>query len=223
MVIEAKSVGLIYDLDKDQQTVALKNIDLCIQPGITTSLIGPSGSGKTSLLMVLSGLKRPTTGSVVYDNEDIEPFSEEELSHFRREHFAFIFQKHLLIDYMTVLDNVLVPLRRVDDAIAKKAHLLLDELGMKPFEKKYPNQLSFGQRQRVAIARALISSPKVLFADEPTAFLDHKQAMEVMHTLQSHTAQASLLVATHDPTVLSMTHQVVELWDGHVKAVKTNS
>ena len=216
MVIEGKDLNLIYDLNKDVATHALRDINITIDTGSFTGILGPSGSGKSSLLYVLSGLKKPSSGTVYYNDADIESYSREKQDALRKNSFGFIFQKHFLINYMSALDNVLIAADKRKKDSAKLACLLLDQLGLKHLAHRKPFQLSGGQRQRVAVARALINRPSVIFADEPTASLDHDNAHEVMDILESFKNETSLIIVTHDRTILENADSILEMWDGRI-------
>lgn len=217
MRIEGSEISLVYDMSKDEETYALRDVKIALGSKGVTGLIGPSGSGKSSLLYILSGLKKPTSGTVYYDDVDIESLPPLERDSLRRNKFGFIFQRHFLIDYMTILDNVLVGLGKNSGDSESKAMELLEKLKIAHHAKKKPYQLSGGQRQRAAVARALINNPSVIFADEPTASLDHRNAMEVMRILDEFKEKASILVVTHDKSILENAGKIIELWDGHIK------
>lgn len=217
MVIEGRDLNLIYDLNKDDAAYALRDVSITLRPGVFTGIIGPSGSGKSSLLYVLSGLKSPLTGTVYYDDIDIESYSRVQKDTIRRKKFGFIFQKHFLIDYMTVLDNVLAASPGNPGYSRDTALGLLERLGIRHLALKKPFQLSGGQRQRAAVARALVGRPAVVFADEPTASLDHGNAREVMNLLESLKKDTALVVVTHDRTILENADSIVEMWDGRIK------
>lgn len=217
MVIEGRDLSLIYDMNHDAETYALKEVNITIRAGEFSAIVGPSGSGKSSLLYLLSGLKKPTTGTIYFDDADIESFSPFQKDSIRRNQFGFIFQKHLLIDYMTVLDNILIIPDKNNKVLNDRALYLLEQLGIKHLSGKKPFQLSVGQRQRVAVARALINQPSVVFADEPTASLDHTNAQEIMSILKNLKKGTSIVVVTHDRSILENADKIIELWDGRIK------
>lgn len=177
-------------------------------------IVGPSGSGKSSLLYTLAGLKQPSVGNVRYMGEEWSCLSDSKKAKIRREQFGFIFQRNFLIEYMDVLHNVLVNLNTYDDASVDKARRLLDRLGIGHLEHKKPYMLSGGQRQRVSIARALMNDPKVIFADELTASLDHSSAKEVMKVLGEYKSKGLILTVTHDISILEDADEIIEIWDG---------
>lgn len=219
MLLESREVSLIYGLGTDEEVYALKDVDFSIDIGELVGVMGPSGSGKSSLLYVLSGLRRPMAGTVYFDDMDMESLSPEEKSEIRRRKFGFIFQKHLLIEYMNVIDNVMVACTKRNKDTEDKVLSLLDRLNISHLAYKKPCHLSEGQRQRTAIARALINEPSLILADEPTASLDHKNAMEVMEVLEEFKQKAAIVVVTHDRSILQNADRVVEMWDGAIKKV----
>ncbi|MDP4091774.1 MAG: ABC transporter ATP-binding protein [Bacillota bacterium] len=213
-MFELKNVNLVYDLGKEDVTYALKNINFNCEDKGLIGIIGPSGSGKSSILYVMSGLKRPTSGTVVYNGRSIDKMQLDMKAGIRLKEFGFIFQRGFLIEYLSVIDNVLVPVNEKGIEAKSKAAILLDKLGILKLADKKPYQLSGGQRQRVAIARALINNPKVVFADEPTAALDHKSASEVMQILAEYSQSALVFVVTHDTSIIGDAVRVISIWDG---------
>ncbi len=217
MRIDGRELNLIYDFNSTgNETYALSGVNITLDHNGITGIIGPSGSGKSSLLYVLSGLKRPTSGTVYYDDMDIEAYAPHTREAMRKKSFGFIFQKHFLIDYLSILDNVLVPLNDKSAGSSEYALSLLNRLGIRHLAEKKPYALSGGQRQRAAVARAMINRPEVIFADEPTASLDHNNAMEVMSILSDFKESSVILVATHDRSILSGADNIIEMWDGRI-------
>ncbi|MDF2921272.1 MAG: transporter related protein [Paenibacillaceae bacterium] len=216
-MLEGRGLTLMYDLKQDEPTYALRNVDFTLRPGEMVGVVGPSGSGKSSLLHVLSGLVKPTSGTVFLENRDMESLPEKERAKRRLESFGFVFQRHFLIHYMTVWENVLVPLNRTDHDAAQRASKLLDALDMGALRGRRPPNLSGGQCQRVAIARALVHNPRYILADEPTASLDRAAANEVMKLLKERSGEAGVLLVTHDHSILEQADRIVQLWDGRVK------
>ncbi|MBX3113513.1 MAG: ABC transporter ATP-binding protein [Fimbriimonadaceae bacterium] len=213
-MIDLKSVSLIYQ-DHGKEVFACKEIDLGVQPGEFLGILGPSGSGKSSLLYVMSGLKVPTKGSVEWLNRDLGKMGDQERADIRLREFGFVFQYPFLIGYLTALENVLLAFpaedRRAD------AEKFLIELGLQDQMHRYPYQMSGGQKQRVCVARALLGSPKVVFADEPTAALDHKSGRAVMDLLIQNRGQGALVVVTHDPVMLEGADRIIRMEDGEIK------
>jgi putative ABC transport system ATP-binding protein len=217
-MLKAENMSLIYDLNKESKTYALRNINLKLEENKFYGILGPSGSGKSSLLYTLSALKNPTQGSIYYRDTKLTGLENEKLADIRKKEFGFIFQKHFLISYLDVLQNVLMPVNSNDRKYVEKAKELLSALGMEKHISKKPYALSGGQCQRVAIARALINDPKVIFADEITASLDHKSAEDAMKVLERFKNKATLIVVTHDPSILSNADEIINIWDGEVKS-----
>ena len=217
MLFTAEKLNLIYDQDKETQTYAVKNIDLTIERSKFIGILGPSGSGKSSLLYLLSGLKLPTSGSVSYKEQDLAELTDQERANLRKQEFGFVFQEHFLIEYLPVLDNVLAPVNEDSPEWKARARELLQRLGIEDLAEKKPHELAGGQRQKVAIARALINKPEVLFADELTANLDHDNAWMIMDLLTEYLEEATLIVVTHDPTILQNADKIIKLWDGQIK------
>lgn len=219
MIFKMESVNLVYDIGKEAETYALKDINLSLDGNRFIGIMGPSGSGKSSLLYAMAGFKIPTSGKVYYGEIDYNKISPSESAELRRKDFGFIFQRHFLIDYMTVLENVLVPINDDSREAKIKAISILDKLGLAHLTSKKPYQLSGGQRQRVAIARALIGDPKVIFADEPTAALDHSSAIEIMEFLQNYKKDKMIIVVTHDPCILQNANHVINMLDGAIASI----
>jgi putative ABC transport system ATP-binding protein len=220
MLFKVENLSLIYDIGKEVQTYALRNINLSLEGNRLTGIMGPSGSGKSSLLYSLAGLKTPSSGTVVYNDIKLNELSVSKSTELRRKEFGFIFQRHFLIDYMSIIDNVLTPINDNSAKARDKALGLLKKLGMEHLANKKPHQLSGGQRQKVAIARALINDPKVIFGDEITASLDHASAKEVMKLLDEYTSNALVIVVTHDPSILENADDIINIWDGTVTSVE---
>jgi putative ABC transport system ATP-binding protein len=215
MQISGKQINLIYDINKAECTYAFRDMDICLNPREFVGIMGLSGCGKSSLLYVLSGMRKPTSGAVYYNDVDIESYSFNEKAKIRKSKFGFIFQKHFLIEYLSVLENVMTGADRDSDKTKDKAMSLLESLKISDLSERQPGQLSCGQKQRVAIARALINDPEVIFADEPTASLDHNSAQEVIQVLEKLKNRSTIIIATHDQTILQNADRTIQLWDGH--------
>lgn len=213
-MFELCNTCLVYDLGKEDVTHALKNVNYRHGGRGLLGIIGPSGSGKSSMLYLMSGLKTASSGEVRYQGRDLGKMTEDSRASLRRREFGFVFQRGYLLEYLSVLDNVLVPVNDSSEPMKRKAMELLDRLGMAKLVRKMPYQLSGGQRQRVSIARALINSPEVLFADEPTSALDHKTAFEVMELFSEIAGEKLVIVVTHDRSILGNASEVIRIWDG---------
>ncbi|MDP4094680.1 MAG: ABC transporter ATP-binding protein [Bacillota bacterium] len=221
-MFELKNVNLIYDLGKEDVTHALRNINFKYDKKGLLGVIGPSGSGKSSVLYLMSGLKTATSGQIFYKNYELGKMTSDERAKLRHKEFGFIFQRGYLLEYLSVLDNVLVPLNSNSEEYIKRALVLLEKLGISNLKDKKPYQLSGGQRQRVTIARALINNPEVVFADEPTAALDHKSAFDVMKVFSEYAREKLVIVVTHDKSILGEKTDIINIWDGVLNTLNTN-
>lgn len=220
-MFEIKNVNLVYDLGKEDTTYALRDINFKHENKGLLGIIGPSGSGKSSLLYLMSGLKTATSGEVFYKGRELGKMTSDERAKLRHKEFGFVFQRGYLLEYLSVLDNVLVPVNDASEKTRKKALVLLEKLQIEKLAQKKPYQLSGGQRQRVAIARTLINDPLVVFADEPTASLDHKTAFEVMNLFSEISKDNLVVVVTHDKSILNKNCEVMGIWDGTIDISKT--
>lgn len=212
-MISLERVSLVYE-DHGREVHACREVTLDVQAGEFLGILGPSGSGKSSLLYLMSGLKVPTSGSVQWRGDNLARMGDEARAEVRLKEFGFVFQYPYLIGYLTALENVLVALPG-DDRVAE-AERLLTALGLSEHMRRYPHQLSGGQKQRVCVARALLGSPAAVFADEPTAALDHTSGRGVMGLLNEHRGAGALVVVTHDPVMLEGADRVIEMEDGAI-------
>ena len=206
----------------DEKVEALKGVSVQIRAGEFVSIMGPSGSGKSSLLHLIGGLDRPTSGTVILNGAAIESYDDRKLSEFRRKNLGFIFQFFNLMPTLSALENVALPMLLDGASIAQiepKARRLLSEMGLEGRLHHRPDQLSGGEMQRVAIARALIADPKLIVADEPTGNLDSKTGSSVLTLLAElvKTRNLTLVLVTHDPKAASFGTRLITLQDGLVK------
>lgn len=199
---------------------ALKNVNFSVAAGEYVAVMGESGSGKTTLLNILAALDKPTAGSVVLDGKDLSTVKESDIAAFRRDNLGFVFQDFNLLDTFTVEDNIYLPLvlagkpyREMNAKIAPIA----EKLGITDLLKKYPYEISGGQKQRAAVARALITSPKLILADEPTGALDSKATDELLGLFRAinRTGQTVIMV-THSVKAASSAGRVLFIKDGEV-------
>jgi putative ABC transport system ATP-binding protein len=212
MRIDGCSLGLVYG--REEKTVCLRDVSISLKPGEMNIIQGPSGSGKSSLIYLLSGLRTPTTGTVFINDKDFESFTPNEKDILRRQKFGFVFQRLFLLNYLTAMENVMVGLQQYSSSSRQYALTLLRKLGIAHLAEKKPPQLSQGQRQRIAVARALANTPEVIFADEPTASLDHENALDVMRILNECKTHAAILAVTHDLSILEKADKIFTLRDG---------
>jgi putative ABC transport system ATP-binding protein len=198
---------------------ALDGVTIGFPRATFTAVMGPSGSGKSTFLHCAAGLDRPTSGSVLLDDQELSQLSEVALTKLRRDRVGFVFQAFNLLPAFSVQDNVTLPLRLAGKRPAKDAvDRVLAQVGLADRRKHLPGELSGGQQQRVAIARALITRPAVMFADEPTGALDTRTAREVLNLLRASVDQAgqTIVMVTHDPAAASYADRVVFLADGRL-------
>ena len=212
-MLACERASLAYS-DGERTTYALRDVTVALAPGRFYGIMGPSGSGKSSLLYVLSGLKPPTDGSARFGAFVYNQHSSADVTRLRREKFGFVFQQPFLMSYLTVAENVVLAAPRVDRAARDKAARFLDDLGLSSMAEKFPSQLSGGEKQRVSVARAMMNDPEVIFADEPTASLDHGNGHRVVDTLAAWRTRGTVVVVTHDPEMLADADEVLLLRDG---------
>ncbi|NIJ31802.1 ABC transporter ATP-binding protein [Sphingomonas oligoaromativorans] len=217
-MIEARNLTLSLGRPPARVDI-LRGLDLAVSAGESVALLGPSGSGKSSLMAVLSGLERPSGGSIHVAGLDFAAMDEDALAVARRGRIGIVLQAFHLLPTMTALENVAVPLELAGepDAFAR-AEAELASVGLGHRTGHYPAQLSGGEQQRVAIARALAPRPALLFADEPTGNLDHATGVAIMDLLFSRHREAgtTLFVITHDPSLAARCGRVVSLEDGRI-------
>ena len=217
-----KAVGLSKIYQTGESAVyALNDVSLSIQEGSFVAITGPSGSGKSTLLHMLSGLDKPTRGTVTYRNKDLYKYNDNQLSVLRRRRFGFVFQSYNLVKELTGYENMLLPVM-LDGKKPDEAYLdrIIDMLGIRDRLSHLPGAMSGGQQQRFSIARALANKPAILFADEPTGNLDGKAGREVMTLLRtvSHELGITLVLVTHDMKVAEQADRIIQLSDGKIAA-----
>jgi putative ABC transport system ATP-binding protein len=201
--------------------VALRGVDLVVPDGEWLAIQGPTGQGKSTLLQLLGGLDRPTSGRLDLDGMDLGRMRESQVTKLRAQSIGFVFQAFNLIPTLSALENVamaLVPLGTEPAERTKQARLALAQVGLADRERHLPSELSGGQQQRVAIARALVKQPRILLADEPTGNLDQDTRDEILGLLSRlwHERWLTLVVVTHDSAVAARARRIVQLRDGTV-------
>ncbi|QGA54257.1 ATP-binding cassette domain-containing protein [Sulfolobus sp. E5-1-F] len=218
-VIRLENVTKIYE--GNVKTVVLRDINLSIDEGEFISILGPSGSGKSTLLSILGILDRPSQGKVYVYEKDVTKLSDNEISKIRNEYIGFVFQNFNLIQRLSVLQNVELPLVARGIPKKKREEIAINSLklvGLDGLISKKPSELSGGQQQRVAIARALAQNPKIILADEPTGNLDSNNAKIVMNIFKkiNEEFKSTIVVATHDREVASYTRRKIYIRDGKI-------
>lgn len=209
-MLTGKNISLSY---KDGESInnVLVDVDIKINKGENVVILGPSGSGKSSLIYLLSGLRKATSGEIIYEGNNLENLNEKHLSELRRKNFGFVFQMHFLIPYLNTFENVMTGAPNFSKECKEKAAYVMEELGILKYKNKKIYKLSGGERQRVAIARAIISEPDIIFADEPTASLDHNNAVEILKMLKAYKENSTLIMATHDTSILSGDERIIRV------------
>jgi len=218
IVLSASDLGKKVSSPEGTLTI-LENINLEVSSGEVVALVGPSGAGKTTLLALLAGLDHPTSGSVQLCGALLETLDEDGRAQVRGRDVGFVFQSFHLVPSLTALENVMLPLELAEkDDAAGRARGALESVGLGSRTGHYPRQLSGGEKQRVAIARAFVSSPTVLFADEPTGNLDATSGERVSQLLFDLNKQSgtTLVLVTHDKTLAARCDRVLELEAGQL-------
>jgi len=215
-MIQLKNLSMHYSLEQTNVQV-LDGVDLRIESGETLAILGPSGSGKTTLLILLAGLEQPQSGEIFLDDICLNGLDADALADIRRDKLGIIFQSFHLMQSLTALGNVALPMEIAGKENAyETARDMLDKVGLAERENHYPAQLSGGEQQRVAIARALVHGPKLVLADEPTGNLDIATGANVIDLLFALNADigSTLVLVTHDDKVAQRCQRVVRLHDG---------
>ncbi len=222
-LLESKQLQKTFTLGKNNEQTILKDVDLRIDRGEFVSVMGPSGSGKSTLLYNVSGMDRMTSGSVVFNSQELSTLSEKELAGLRLNKMGFIFQHIHLLKNLSVFDNIVMTAylarNRSRDLINQRAMELMEQTGIAALADHSINQISGGQLQRVGICRALINAPDMIFGDEPTGALDSKSATEIMKLLgEINQSGTTILLVTHDVKVAAKTERVLFMIDGKIVA-----
>ncbi|WP_026503974.1 ABC transporter ATP-binding protein [Butyrivibrio sp. NC3005] len=203
-----------------EEVTALRDVHFSVEEGEFVAIMGESGSGKTTLLNILAGLDVPTAGKVLVNSKDYSSMKDDERAIFRRTNLGFIFQDFNLLDNFTIEDNIKLPLVLAGEdyrTMDAKVKPLVKELGIEKLVKKYPYEVSGGQKQRTAVARTLITNPQILLADEPTGALDSKAATNLMNQLSEiNKSGQTILMVTHSNVAASYANRVMFIRDGEV-------
>ena len=217
-LLELQDIYLNYKTENSLVEV-IKGVNLKINSGENVAVVGKSGSGKTSLIMLIAGLEKVTSGKIIFEDQDISAYSEDELADLRKRKIGIVFQSFYLIPNYTALENVslVLEINKIDNAQKKSAELL-DQFGLKDRLNHFPSQLSGGEQQRVAIARSIILSPKLILADEPSGNLDSENSKLIIQLLFKYSKQnnSSLILVTHDQSIAKECHKIIEIKDGKI-------
>lgn len=228
-IVEATQIKKVYG-SKGNVFTALDHIDLKVMEGEFVGIMGPSGAGKSTLLNLLATIDEPTHGKIVVDGIDLSDMNEEQIADFRRDKLGFLFQDYNLLDTLTVKENIVLPLAIAKTNVKELERRVIevaDKFGIRSILKKYPYQISGGQKQRTAAARALISNPSIILADEPTGALDSKNATDWLECVKNLNEQdhTTILMVTHDSYAASYCQRVLFIKDGKIftELVRGNS
>lgn len=217
-LLELQDIYLNYKTENTLVEV-IKGVNLRINSGENVAVVGKSGSGKTSLIMLIAGLEKATSGKIIFEDEDISTYSEDELADLRKRKIGIVFQSFYLIPNYTALENVslVLEINKIENAQKKSAELL-EQFGLKDRLNHFPSQLSGGEQQRVAIARSIILSPKLILADEPSGNLDSENSKLIINLLFKYSKQnnSSLILVTHDQSIAKECDKIIEIKDGKI-------
>lgn len=229
VLLEAKNISKIYDLDTKNPFTAMKDISLTVYEGDFICVMGPSGSGKSTLINNISTIDIPTKGQVYIDGNEINSMSEKEIGNFRFQKLGFIFQNYSLLQSLTIYENIAAPLslqKNKTPDMKKKVEDMAKLLNIGKLLDKFPDECSGGEKQRAAICRALVTDPKLIIADEPTGNLDSKNSHELLQILRKMNQEQSktIVMVTHDPQIASYSSKLIYITDGKiVKELEKNN
>ena len=219
--VKLENVSKIYGT-KEVKIVAVDEISFQIAEGEFVVVVGPSGAGKTTVLNILGGMDKATSGKVWVDGRDIAKYSNKQLTAYRRDDIGFVFQFYNLVPILTALENVVLALQICSDPL--DARQVLEEVGLKDRLANFPAQLSGGELQRVSIARALAKNPKLLLCDEPTGALDYQTGKAILKLLQDMCREKGMtvIVITHNSALTPMADRVIKIKNGKVSKMTLN-
>ena len=224
-MIRIENVIKTYDMGENS-VKALQGVSFTINQGEFVSIMGPSGSGKSTCMNMIGCLDRPSSGLVEINGKETAKMSEKELAELRNKTIGFVFQQYHLLPSMTVLENVMLPLRYqgIEKHLRKEMAInALDKVGLKNRKSHRPHELSGGQKQRVAIARAMVTNPKIILADEPTGALDSETGKQVLDMFrQINATGTTIILVTHDPEIGASTNRCIKIFDGKIKSDSLN-
>ncbi len=220
--IELKNVVKTYQMG-EIEIKAVDNISFPIEKGEFVVIVGPSGAGKTTVLNILGGMDRPTSGTITVDGTDISQFNEKELTGYRRDDVGFVFQFYNLVQNLTAVENVELAAQICEDSI--DAEEVLREVGLGARLDNFPSQLSGGEQQRVSIARALAKNPKLLLCDEPTGALDYITGKSILKLLQDtcREKKMTVIVITHNSALTPMADKIIQIKNGQIDKILLNN
>jgi len=220
LVIRTENLQKIFNKGKKNEFSAIKGINLSIDEGEFIAITGPSGCGKSTLLNLISTIDSPTEGKIYICEKEISKMSDNEKATLRRKIFGFVFQQFNLINSLTILENVAMPMRLENlnkRAAEERARYLINQVGLEGKENNKISEISGGQMQRVAIARALANNPKIILADEPTGNLDSKSGVQIIEILNDlNKSGITLIIVTHDLNIANTARRIIKIKDGEI-------
>ncbi len=221
MIINVKDIKKSYTVGT-QEVNALRGINLSVEKGEFISIMGPSGSGKTTLMNIIGCLDTPSSGEYELNGSLVSKLEDDELARIRNKEIGFVFQSFNLLAKNSVLENVMLPLKYAGfnkSEAVKKSNEVIDKVGLSDRLAHTPAELSGGQQQRVAIARALVNKPSIIFADEPTGYLDSKTGKEVMTIFKELNASGqTIILITHEESIANQSNRIITIKDGLIKS-----
>jgi putative ABC transport system ATP-binding protein len=222
--VSCKGVGKSF-VTKDINVVALRSVDLDIQTGEFMMLVGPSGCGKTTLISIIAGILKPSTGTCIVEGVNLNALTDTELLDFRAKKIGFIFQSFNLIPTLSLLENIAIPLiinGTLQDEAMARAEEMLAKMGLGAKADRSPTQLSGGEQQRIAIARALVHQPSLLICDEPTSALDHATGTTILELMKdiSREMKTTFVIVTHDARIFKYADRIAHMDDGVVTGIE---
>lgn len=222
-MIQTIHLNKTVSINQNQSLSILKDINISVHKGEFIAIMGPSGSGKSTLLNMLSGMDRPSSGSILFNKTNLEDLNSKDLASLRLNKMGFVFQNINFLKNLSILDNIafpaLVAKNSSKSAIYQKANSLLKETSIDQIKNKHINQVSGGELQRGGICRAIINDPDVIFADEPTGALDSTSANIIMSLLKKvHNTGSTIVLVTHDKNIANQADKIIYLYDGKIRA-----
>lgn len=223
-IIELKNVKKVYRMGKERIN-AVDDVSFSIKRGEFCCLYGASGSGKSTLLNLMAGIEKITSGQIIIKGHIVHKMNEKNLAKFRQNNLGFVFQSYNLLNSMTALENVELPLvfKHITTRKRKKlAKDMLIKVGLGPRLRHKPKEMSGGQQQRVGIARAFVSNPEIVFADEPTGNLDSKTSREVMNLIKemANAKNQTIVMVTHDKELTQYADRIIHIFDGKIEEIE---
>lgn len=220
-IVEFKDVVREYG-EGDAKQLAVNHVDFDIEEGEFVVILGQSGAGKSTVLNMLGGMDKPTSGKVIVDGQEVSSMNDRKLSDYRAEKIGFIFQFYNLIPSLTAYENVALTKNIVKNA--RPPQDMLEKVGLKNHSKKFPAQMSGGEQQRVSIARALAKNPRIILGDEPTGALDSETGVSVLKLLidMSHNEGSTVIIVTHNADIAKCADKVIRMKNGKIREIKIN-